>query len=199
MDQLAAPLAQLVEQFERLPGIGHKTAQRLAFHILAESAENARQFADAILAAKETLSYCGVCCNITDKEVCDICASPRRDTSLVCVVEEPRDVIALERAREYKGLYHILHGVISPMDGIGPDALKIKELLARLHDTEIKEIIMATNPNIEGEATAMYLANLLKPLGVKVSRLAYGIPVGSHLEYADEITLLRAIEGRREI
>lgn len=194
-----APLARLIDQFERLPGIGHKTAQRLAFYVLNLPKDKAAQFADAILEAHEKIHHCSVCCNLTDEELCPICSNPARDQKVICVVEDPRDVIAFERTREYNGTYHVLHGVISPMEGTGPDQLRIKELLARIQSGSVEEVIMATNPTVEGEATAMYLSRLLKPLGVKVTRLAYGIPVGGDLEYADEVTLSRALEGRSEL
>ncbi len=193
------PLTRLIEQFERLPGIGGKTAQRLAFYVLGLPQEKAQEFANAILDAKEKIKRCAVCQNLTDEELCPICRSADRDRSILCVVEDPRDVIAFERTKEYHGLYHVLHGLISPMDGIGPEQLTIKELLARLQSGEVQEVVMATNPTVEGEATAMYVARLLKPLGIKVTRLAYGIPVGGNLEYADEVTLYRALEGRSEI
>ncbi|HEX2938741.1 MAG TPA: recombination mediator RecR [Ruminiclostridium sp.] len=199
MAYYAAPLSKLIEQFERLPGIGHKTAQRLAFFILNGTQDQADQFAKAIVEAKKNMHYCKSCQNLTDGEICGICSSPSRDGSVICVVEDPRDVVAFERTRDYSGLYHVLHGVISPMDGIGPEQLKIKELLARIGDGQVKEIIMATNPDVEGEATAMYVSRLLKPLGVKVTRIAYGLPAGGELEYADEVTLLKALEGRSEI
>ncbi len=191
-------LAKLTEQFEKMPGIGKKSAQRLAFHVLSLSDEEARQFADSIIDAKKHIHCCCVCQNLTDKERCDICSDPARDRSTICVVEDPRDVIAFERTREFSGTYHVLHGVISPLDGIGPDQIKVRELLKRVADDEVKEIIMATNPTVDGEATAAYISRLLKPMGVKVTRLAYGIPVGGSLEYADEITLTRALEGRSE-
>lgn len=194
-----APLARLVEQFERLPGIGHKTAQRLAYYVLGISKEEAEEFSRAILEAHEKIHYCKICCNLTDQELCPVCRNAERDKSIICVVEDPRDVMALERTNEFKATYHVLHGAISPLSGIGPDQLCIKELLARVGNPEVKEVIMATNPTVEGEATAMYISRLLKPLGVKVTRLAYGIPVGGDLEYADEVTLSRAIEGRSEI
>ncbi len=194
-----APLARLVEQFERLPGIGHKTAQRLAYYMLGTSKEDAEEFSKAILEAHEKIHYCKICCNLTDQELCPVCRNAERDRSIICVVEDPRDVMALERTNEFKATYHVLHGAISPLSGVGPDQLCIKELLARVGDPEVKEVIMATNPTVEGEATAMYLSRLLKPLGVKVTRLAYGIPVGGDLEYADEVTLSRAIEGRSEL
>jgi recombination protein RecR len=190
------PLTGLIEQFASLPGIGMKTAQRLAFHILTLTEEEAKRFSDAILEAHQKIKNCDVCKNFTDKPVCDICSDESRDHSVVCVVEDPKDVAAFERTREYKGLYHVLHGLISPMDGIGPDQIYIKELLSRIGEGEIQEVILATNPTVEGEATAMYLSKLLKPLGVTVSRLAFGIPVGSNLEYADEVTLYKALENR---
>ena len=190
-------LERLSEQFARLPGIGSKTAQRLAFQVLSMPQEQAQEFADAILDAKRSIHTCPVCQNLTDEEMCPICADETRDHSTICVVAEPRDVIAMERSREYTGVYHVLHGVISPLNHVGPDDIRIRELLARLQDGSVQEVIMATNPDTEGEATAMYLSRLLRPIGVKVTRLAYGIPVGSQLEYADEVTLLRALEGRR--
>ena len=194
-----APLEKLVEQFERLPGIGKKTAGRLAYHILSRSDAEAKAFADAVLEAKEKIHYCKCCQNLTDLELCPVCTDPDRDKSFICVVEDPKDVLAFEKTREYNGLYHVLHGVISPMDGVGPEQLKVKELVTRVGLGDVEEVIMATNPNVEGEATAMYLSRLLKPLGVKVTRLAYGIPVGGELEYADEVTLSRALEGRNTL
>lgn len=191
-----APLAKLIEQFERMPGVGKKSAQRMAFYVLNLPDQKAEEFADAITQAHKKICKCSVCCNLADGEKCSICASETRDKGVICVVEDPRDVIAIERTREYKGTYHVLHGAISPMNGVGPDQLTIKELLKRIDDS-VREIILATNPTIEGEATAMYISKLLKPLGVTVSRLAYGVPVGADLEYADEVTLSRAIEGRR--
>jgi recombination protein RecR len=199
MEYLPAALENLVECFARLPGIGGKSAQRLAFHVLSLPEEEANAFADAILKAKQTVTSCPVCQNLTDGGVCAICASHKRDTSLICVVADPRDVVAMERMREYGGSYHVLHGVLSPMHHVGPDDLRIKSLIDRGASGSISEVIMATNPDTEGEATAMYISRLLKPFDVKVTRLAYGIPVGSHLEYADEATLLRALEGRREM
>ena len=187
-----------MEKFESLPGIGHKSAQRLAYHILDLSKGEAESFANAILEAHEKIHYCSVCCNLTDGELCPVCRNSARDKSTICVVEEPKDVFALERAGEYTAQYHVLHGAISPLSGIGPDQLRIKELLARI-DGSVNEVIMATNPTVEGEATAMYLSRLLRPFSVRVTRLAYGIPVGSHLEYADDATLMRALEGRREM
>ena len=188
MDSTAAPLQKLIEQFARLPGVGRKMAQRFAFYVLDLPEDKAKEFSTAILEAKSKIKKCSVCGNFTEGEL-----------SLICVVEDPRDVLAFERTREYNGVYHVLHGLISPMDGIGPDQLTIKELLARIAKGDVSEVIMATNPTVEGEATAMYIAKLLKPLGVKVSRLAYGIPVGGNLEYADEVTLWRAMEGRSEL
>ncbi|MFZ5943173.1 MAG: recombination mediator RecR [Bacillota bacterium] len=195
----ADAVAKLIEEFAKLPGIGPKTAQRLAFHVLKGSKENAYNLAKALVNAKEKIGYCSVCCNMTDTNPCKICSSTTRDPSLICVVEDPRDVAALERTKDYKGYYHVLHGAISPMEGIGPDQLKFKELLERIQKQEVKEIIVATNSSIEGEATAMYLARLIKPLGIKVTRIAQGIPVGGDIEYADEVTLSRAFMGRREI
>ena len=192
-------LQKLIEQFERLPGIGHKSAQRLAFHVLNMKKEEAEAFSKAILEAHEKIKKCSCCCNLAEEELCPICKSSRRDESVVCVVEDPRDVMAFERTHEFEGTYHVLHGVISPMNGIGPEDITIKELLSRMGDGKIQEVIMATNPTVEGEATAMYISRLLKPMGVSVSRLAYGVPVGADLEYADEVTLTRALEGRRMI
>lgn len=192
-------LERLTEEFARLPGIGGKTAQRLAFHLLSLSDEEAQGFADAIIAAKRTVHTCPICQNLTDAEQCPICADEARDHSVICVVAEPRDVIAMERAREFNGVYHVLHGVISPLNHVGPDDVRIRELLTRVSKGGVREVIMATNPDTEGEATAMYISRLLRPMEVKVTRLAYGIPVGSQLEYADEVTLLRALEGRREM
>ena len=200
MQYFPPALETLVEHFAKLPGIGPKSAQRLAFHVLSLSAEEAGSFADAIRGAKAAIHCCPVCQNLTEGDgPCAICTSSKRDRSLICVVADPKDVVAMERSREYGGLYHVLHGVISPMNHVGPDDLEIKSLLERVAQGDVKEVIMATNPDTEGEATAMYLSRLLRPLEVKVTRLAYGIPVGSQLEYADEITLLRALEGRREI
>lgn len=194
-----ASLENLVDQFESLQGIGHKSAQRAAYQILNMTEEKAAEFAQAIVDAHKKIHYCKICCNLTDDEVCSVCKSSGRDKSIICVVEDPRDVFALERTNEFNATYHVLHGAISPLGGVGPDQLKIRELLARVGDGEVKEVIMATNPTVEGEATAMYISRLLKPLGVLVTRLAYGIPVGGDLEYADEVTLSRAIEGRREL
>ena len=193
------PLERDVDKFESLPSIGHKSAQRIAYHVLGLSKEEAQSFAQAILDAHENIHYCAVCCNLTDGELCPVCRSENRDKSIICVVEDPRDVFALERTNEFNATYHVLHGAISPLGGIGPDQLKIKELLKRVQDGTVQEVIMATNPTVEGEATAMYISRLLKPLGIRVTRLAYGIPVGGDLEYADEVTLSRAIEGRQEL
>lgn len=193
------PLNELINQFSRLPGIGKKTAQRLAYSIIEQPPERAKQFAEALINAREKIHLCKVCQTLTDKDICDFCSDEKRDRTTVCVVEDPRDVMAFERTREYKGVYHVLHGVISPLDGVGPEQLKLKELMARLSSGEVKEIIMATNPTVEGEATASYISRLVKPMGIKVTRLAYGIPVGGDLEYADEYTLARALEGRNEI
>lgn len=195
----ADAVAKLIEELAKLPGIGPKTAQRLAFHILRGSKESAYSLAKAVVNAKEKVGYCSVCCNLTDVDPCRICSNTGRDRSLICVVEDPRDVAAFERTREFKGYYHVLHGAISPMEGIGPDQLRIKELLERIQSEELREVIIATNSSIEGEATAMYLAKLIKPLGIKVTRLAQGIPVGGDIEYADEVTLSRAFAGRREM
>lgn len=194
-----APLARLVEQFESLPGIGHKSAQRLAYYVLGLPKEKAAAFANAIIEARNSIHYCKVCCNLTDQELCPVCRNNQRDHAIICVVEDPRDVFALERTNEFHATYHVLHGAISPLAGIGPDQLYIKELLERVKNSEVQEVIMATNPTVEGEATAMYISRLLKPLGIKVTRLAYGIPVGGDLEYADEVTLSRALEGRSEL
>ncbi len=199
MSGFTPSLDKLIEQFARLPSVGRKSAQRLAFHILEMSEKDARNFTDTILNARESIHRCEICCNLTDGEVCSVCNSPSRDKSVICVVEDPRDVIAIERTHEFNGLYHVLHGAISPMNDISPEDICIKELLKRLSDENIKEIIMATNPTVEGEATAMYISRIIKPLGINVSRLAYGVPVGADLEYADEFTLIRAIEGRKEL
>ncbi len=200
MRQYPKPLNKLINELSKLPGIGGKTAQRLAFHILALEESEATALANSIVNAKRSLHYCSVCGNLTDTDPCEICSDESRDRTKVCVVETPQDVIAMERIREFKGLYHVLHGAISPVEGIGPNEINLKSLITRLqqHD-EVDEIIVATNPNIEGEATAMYIARLLKPSGIKVTRIAHGIPVGGDLEYADEVTLLKAMEGRREI
>ena len=199
MRAFPAALERLTEQFARLPGIGSKTAQEQVCHVGSLPQGEGEAFAAAILDAKRTVHTCAVCQNLTDREICGICDDPQRDHGVICVVAEPRDVVAMERSREYQGVYHVLHGVISPLNHVGPDDLKLKELLQRVGEGNVREVIMATNPDTEGEATAMYVSRLLKPLEVKVTRLAYGIPVGSQLEYADEVTLLRALEGRREI
>ncbi|MBP7249452.1 MAG: recombination protein RecR [Selenomonas sp.] len=197
--QYIAPLANLIEHFRALPGIGQKTAVRLAYHVLDMDAAAAKSLAGAILEAKEKIGYCSTCFNLSDRNPCAICDDEKRDHSVICVVEQPQDVAAMERMHEYKGVYHVLHGALSPLEGVGPDDLRIKELLTRLYDTNVKEIIMATNPNVEGEATAMYIAKLLKPSGIKVTRIAHGLPIGGDLEYADEVTLAKAMENRREI
>lgn len=199
MRHYARPIARLVDELNKLPGIGPKTAQRLAYHIVTGSRQDAIDLAHAIVEAREKTIYCSVCCTITDTDPCAICRDESRDRTTICIVEEPKDVFVIERTREYHGLYHVLHGAISPMDGVGPQDLKIKELLDRLQDGAVQEVILATDPNIEGEATAMYLARLLKPLGVKVTRMAHGMPVGGDLEYVDEVTLTKALEGRREL
>lgn len=199
MQVYTGPITRLIEEFSKLPGVGRKTAQRLAFHIINMNTNDVEILSKAIIEAKREIRYCSICCNITDTDPCSMCANKNRDSSVICVVEDPRDVAAMERTREFKGQYHVLNGVISPMDGIGPDMIKIKELIQRLGTQEVKEIIMATNPTIEGEATAMYIARLLKPMGIKVTRIAHGLPVGGDLEYADEVTISKALEGRREI
>ena len=195
---LPDPLVRLIEELQRLPGIGPKSAQRLAFHILRTPREQADQLVDAVRDVKERVTYCSVCNNITDADPCGYCSNERRDHQLICVVEEPQNVAAIEKTREFKGVYHVLMGALSPLQGVGPDDLKIKGLLSRIGDG-VTEVILATNPNVEGEATAIYLARLLKPLGVKVTRIAMGVPVGSDLEYADEVTMHKAMEGRREV
>lgn len=199
MKYYAKPLGKLITELSRLPGIGGKTAQRLAFHILSMDEKEARGLADAIIDAKTSMKYCSVCGNLTDTDPCAICSDPSRDGSVICVVETPKDVVAMERIKEYTGMYHVLHGAISPMEGIGPEDINLKQLIVRLQQEDVQEIILATNPNIEGEATAMYIARLVKPSCIKVSRIAHGIPVGGDLEYADEVTLLKAVEGRREL
>jgi len=193
------PIAKLIEAFSRLPGIGPKTATRLAFHVLRMKEEDALDFAKALVGVKRNLTYCSTCCNVTDVDPCRICSDKSRDASVICVVQEPRDVVAMERTKEYFGQYHVLHGAISPMDGVGPDDIRIAELMRRLGDERVQELILATNPNIEGEATAMYISRLVKPLGIRVTRIAHGLPVGGDLEYADEVTLSKALEGRREL
>ena len=199
MKYYAKPLNKLINELSRLPGIGGKTAQRLAFHILSMDEKSAMELANAISDAKKSMTYCSVCGNLTDTDPCAICSDDSRDKSTICVVESPKDVVAMEKIREYRGYYHVLHGAISPMDGIGPDDINLRSLIVRLQDEAVKELITATNPNIEGEATAMYIARLIKPSGIKVTRIAHGIPVGGDLEYADEVTLLKAVEGRREL
>lgn len=199
MKYYAKPLNKLINELSRLPGIGGKTAQRLAFHILSMDEKSAMELANAISDAKRSMTYCSVCGNLTDTDPCAICSDDSRDKSTICVVESPKDVVAMEKIREYRGYYHVLHGAISPMDGIGPDDINLRSLIVRLQDEAVKELIIATNPNIEGEATAMYIARLIKPSGIKVTRIAHGIPVGGDLEYADEVTLLKAVEGRREL
>ncbi len=199
MSSFTPSLEKLIEQFAKLPSVGRKSAQRLAFHMLSMSDAEATAFTDSIMNARTSIHRCSVCCNLTDGDVCSVCSSNSRDNSVICVVEDPRDVIAIERTHEFNGLYHVLHGVISPMNDINPEDICIKELILRLGDDTVKEVIMATNPTVEGEATSMYISRLIKPLGVSVSRLAYGVPVGADLEYADEFTLIRAMEGRKEL
>ncbi|MNH93763.1 Recombination protein RecR [compost metagenome] len=193
------PIAKLIDAFSRLPGVGPKTAGRLAFHVLRMKEDDVIDFAKALVNVKRNLHYCSICCNITDIDPCRICQDKGRDGSTICVVQEPKDLVAMERTREFQGYYHVLHGAISPMEGIGPDQIHIAELLKRLSDDKVQELILATNPNIEGEATAMYLSRLVKSFGLKVTRIAHGLPVGGDLEYADEVTLTKALEGRREI
>ena len=199
MSSFSPSIEKLIESFEKLPSIGHKTATRLAFHMLNLSKEETDEFINSIIDARNKLKYCSICYNISDTDPCLICSNPKRDASTICVVEDVKDIIAMERTHEYKGVYHVLHGTISPMNGIGPEDIKIKELLNRIHEGNAKEIILATNPRVEGEATAMYISKLIKPFGVKATRIAHGIPVGGDLEYTDEVTLLKALEGRREI
>jgi recombination protein RecR len=199
MEYYAVPVAKLVEEFQKLPGIGHKSAQRLAFHVINMPMEKVQKLSESILEAKQKTRYCSICSNLTDVDPCPLCSGTSRDKAVICVVQDARDVVAMERTREFKGLYHVLHGAISPMQGIGPEDIRIKELISRLGSGEVKEVILATNPNVEGEATAMYISKLIKPLGVKATRIAHGIPVGGDLEYADEVTLAKALEGRREI
>jgi recombination protein RecR len=199
MVQYAKPLARLVGEFEKLPGIGPKSAQRLAFYMLRLSDEEARGLADAITEVKARIGFCRNCFNFTDQELCEICRDARRDPALICVVADPRDLVAMEKTGEFKGKYHVLQGVLAPMEGVGPDQLKIRELLARVREHAVTEIVLATNPTVEGDATAMYLAGLLKPLGIRVTRIAHGVPVGGDLDYADQATLIQAFEGRREI
>ena len=199
MKQYPKPLAKLINELSKLPGIGTKSAQRLAFHILSLEDAEAERLAEAITCAKREMKYCSLCGNLTDEDPCAICSDPARRDDVICVVESPRDVMAMERIKEFNGLYHVLHGVISPMEGIGPEDINLKSLIQRLQANDVKELIIATNPNIEGEATAMYIARLSKPAGIKVTRIAHGIPVGGDLEYADEVTLLKSLEGRREL
>ena len=199
MSYYSPSIEKLIESFEKLPSIGNKTAARLAFYIMDRPEEEVKEFVDAIMNAKKNLKYCSKCFNISDTDPCEICSNPRRDESVICVVEDVKDVVAMERTHEFNGLYHVLHGSISPMNGVGPDDIKIKELLSRLMDGTVKELILATNPRVEGEATAMYISKLVKPMGVKVTRIAHGIPVGGDLEYTDEVTLSKALEGRREL
>ena len=199
MSYFSPSIEKLIESFEKLPSIGHKTAVRLAFHMLDLNEQDTKEFIDSIINAKTNLKFCSQCYNISDSDPCPICNSPKRDSSIICVVEDVRDILAMERTHEFKGVYHVLHGSISPMNGIGPEDIKIKELLTRLQENDIKEIIIATNPRVEGEATAIYLSKIIKPIGIKVTRIAHGIPVGGDLEYTDEVTLTRALEGRREI
>ncbi|MDD6189626.1 MAG: recombination mediator RecR [Clostridiales bacterium] len=199
MSTFPSSLERLIEAFARLPGVGSKSAQRMAFYILSLEPAEAKSFADAIMAAKGEVHRCSVCQNLTDSDICPICADSKRNHAVICVVSDPKDLIAMERSREYNGVYHVLHGVISPMNHIGPDDIAVKELLDRISSGEVSEVIMATNPDTEGEATAMYISRLIKPLGIKVTRIAYGIPVGSNLEFADDATLFRALEGRREM
>ena len=199
MSYYSPSIEKLIESFEKLPSIGNNTAARLAFYILDRPEEEVKEFVDAIMNAKKNLKYCSKCFNISDTDPCEICSNPRRDESVICVVEDVKDVVAMERTHEFNGLYHVLHGSISPMNGVGPDDIKIKELLSRLMDGTVKELILATNPRVEGEATAMYISKLVKPMGIKVTRIAHGIPVGGDLEYTDEVTLSKALEGRREL
>ncbi|HHV27099.1 recombination protein RecR [Anaerosalibacter bizertensis] len=199
MEYYALPIANLIDELSRLPGVGKKTAQRLAFHILEMEPLEAEKLAHSIVNAKEKIKYCSICCNLTDEDPCHLCKNTKRDNSTICVVQGPKDVVAMEKTKEYNGMYHVLHGAISPMDDIGPDDIRIKELLKRLQDGEVEEVILATNPTVEGEATAMYISKLLKPMGIKTTRIAHGIPVGGDLEYYDEVTLSKALEGRREL
>ena len=198
MGVYGASVTKLIEQFEKLPGIGRKSAQPMAFYLLGRTEQEAEEFAEAIKTARRELRYCKVCQNIADRDICDICANPARSNGKICVVEDPRDVMAMERSKVFTGRYHVLHGVLSPVNDVGPDEIRIKELLARIDDS-VKEVILATNPNVEGEATAMYIARLIKPLGVTVTRIAHGVPVGGDLEYVDEVTIARALENRKEL
>ena len=199
MSYYSPSIEKLIESFEKLPSIGHKTAVRLAFHMLDLNDDDTKEFIESIVNAKKNLKFCSKCFNISDTDPCPICSSPKRDSSEICVVEDVRDIMAMERTHEFKGVYHVLHGTISPMNGIGPEDIKIKELLERIGNNNIKEVIIATNPRVEGEATAIYLSKLIKPMGIKVTRIAHGIPVGGDLEYTDEVTLMKALEGRREL
>ena len=199
MSYYSPSIEKLIESFEKLPSIGHKTAARLAFHVLEQTPEQTQDFINSIINAKKNLKYCSICYNISDTDPCPICSNEKRDGTKICVVEDVRDIIAMEKTHEYKGKYHVLHGAISPMNGIGPDDIRIKELMARLRSEDVEEVILATNPRVEGEATAMYISKIIKPLGLKVTRIAHGIPVGGDLEYADEITLIKAMEGRVEL
>lgn len=199
MDYYVGALQNLIEEFEKLPGIGNKTAQRLAYHILNQPMERAEKFAAALVNAKKNICYCSVCQNLSESELCSICSNTSRDKSVICVTETPRDVLQMEKTNEFKGLYHVLHGAISPMDNVGPDELKIKELMTRIASGDVKEVIMATNPNLEGETTAMYISKLVKPFGIRVTRIAHGVPVGGELEFADEVTLSKALKWRVEI
>ena len=199
MDYYVSPLQNLIDEFRKLPGIGNKTAQRLAYHVLNLPEEKAAKFANAIMDAKKKITYCKICQNFADREECSVCSNPARDKGVICVVENPRDVIQMEKTNEFKGTYHVLHGAISPMDNVGPDDIKIKELMSRIAGGEVREVIMATNPNLEGETTAMYISKLIKPFGVKVTRIAHGVPVGGELEFADEITLAKALQWRIEL
>ena len=199
MQTYSGPISRLIEEFSKLRGVGRKTAQRLAFHVINMNMNDVEALSKAIVEAKKEIKYCSICYNITDKDPCSMCSNKNRDSGTICVVEDPRDVAAMEKTKEFHGQYHVLNGVISPMDGIGPDMIRVKELIQRLGNQEVREVIMATNPTIEGEATAMYIARLLKPMGIKVTRIAHGLPVGGDLEYADEVTITKALEGRREI
>lgn len=199
MDYYVSPLQNLIDEFRKLPGIGNKTAQRLAYHVLNLPEEKATKFANAIIDAKKKITYCKICQNFSDRDECSVCSNPARDKGVICVVENPKDVIQMEKTNEFKGTYHVLHGAISPMDNVGPDDIKIKELMSRIAGGEVREVIMATNPNLEGETTAMYISKLVKPFGVKVTRIAHGVPVGGELEFADEITLAKALQWRIEL
>ncbi|MBC2576631.1 recombination mediator RecR [Peptostreptococcus canis] len=199
MENYSEPIDRLINEFSKLPGVGRKTAQRLAFHVINMNPSDVAGLAKALIDVKNEIKYCNICCNISDSDICSICSNTHRDSTTICVVEDPRDVAAMERTKDYDGKYHVLNGVISPMDGIGPEMLNIKELMSRLGDGQVREIIMATNPTIEGEATAMYISRLVKPMGIKVTRIAHGLPVGGDIEYADDVTISKALEGRREI